>query len=194
MSIARELDFVKRTCVRILTSTTVPRVGNLTRPPYCKVEKTWGWVIGRVPSWKHLEGIWGSFPRLRMAEWRVPRQFMCIFSSAECVWNCSPTLNHAKYLQYSFFHLGKCTNFVGTKYQLVLNYSLEECCNLCVVSACHFVERTMQHLWSLGVGIWPKMETQGWENWHWKPENVKFSMGCPPPPNYPTPHPRTNRW
>ena len=29
----RELDFVKRTWVEILTSTTVPRVGNLTQPP-----------------------------------------------------------------------------------------------------------------------------------------------------------------
>ena len=30
----RELDFVKSTWVGILTSTTVPRVGNLTQPPY----------------------------------------------------------------------------------------------------------------------------------------------------------------
>ena len=30
----RELDFVKRRWVGIMTSTMVPRVGNLTRPPY----------------------------------------------------------------------------------------------------------------------------------------------------------------
>ena len=33
-----------------------------------------------------------------------------------------------------------------------------------------------------GMGIWLKMETQGWGNWHLKTENVKFPVGSPPPP------------
>ena len=136
MNNARELDLVKRTGVRIMTSTTVPRVGNLTRPPYCKVERTWGWVIGCVPSWKYLEGIWGSFPRLRMAEWRAPKQFMCIFSSAECVWNCSPTLNHAKYLEYiasSFGEMHKlCGDQVPTSTKLLPRGVLQFMCCKCL--------------------------------------------------------------
>ena len=30
------------------------------------------------------------------------------------------------------------------------------------------------------MGIWLKMETQGWGNWHLKAENVKFSVVPPP--------------
>ena len=33
-----------------------------------------------------------------------------------------------------------------------------------------------------GMGIWLKMETQGWGNWHLKTENVKFSVLTPPLP------------
>ena len=57
----RELDFVKRTWVGILTSTTVPRVGNLTRPPSWKVERTWEWVSG-PPCWKIPRRHLSEFP------------------------------------------------------------------------------------------------------------------------------------
>ena len=39
------------------------------------------------------------------------------------------------------------------------------------------------------MGIWLKMETQGWGNWPLKTENVKFPVGCPPPF-----HPGANHW
>ena len=56
----RELDFVKRTKVGVLTSTTIPRVGNLTRLPSWKVEKIWEWVTSGAPSWK--------IPRIHLSE------------------------------------------------------------------------------------------------------------------------------
>ena len=49
-----ELDFEKRMWVGILTSTTIPWVGNLTRLPSWKVERIWEWVTSDVPSWKIL--------------------------------------------------------------------------------------------------------------------------------------------
>ena len=33
----------------------------------------------------------------------IVKQFTSIFSSTECVCNCLPTLNHAKYLEHAFF-------------------------------------------------------------------------------------------
>ena len=63
----RELDFVKRTWVGILTSTKVPRVGNLTQPPSWKAERTWEWVTG-PPSWK------------------IPRSHLCEFPASKDGW------------------------------------------------------------------------------------------------------------
>ena len=55
-----ELDFVKHTWVGILTSTTIPGVGNLTRLSSWKVERIWEWVTSDAPSWK--------IPRIHLSE------------------------------------------------------------------------------------------------------------------------------
>ena len=57
-----ELDFVKRTWVGILTSTTIPGVGHLTWPPPWKVERIWEWVTSGAPSWTYPKFMWASFP------------------------------------------------------------------------------------------------------------------------------------
>ena len=77
----RELDFVKRTWVAILTSTTVPRVGNLTRPPSWKVERTWEWVSG-PPSWK--------IPRRHLSEF--PASKRVAFFKQKCCFLCPSVL------------------------------------------------------------------------------------------------------
>jgi len=88
-------------------------VGNLTQPPYWKVERALKWVMSGVPSWTYPEVISASFPHLRMAKQQVLKQFTVIYKTTDCVWNCSPKLNHAKW-QLCLLHLGKCTNLVGT--------------------------------------------------------------------------------
>ena len=73
----RELDFVKRTWVGILTSTTVPRVGNLTRPPSWKVERNWEWVSG-PPSWKIPRSHLSEFPASKDG-WKKVRIIVLLF-------------------------------------------------------------------------------------------------------------------
>ena len=60
-----ELDFIKRTWVGILTSTTFPGVGNLTWPPSWKVERILEWVTSDAPSWK--------IPRIHLSEFPVSK-------------------------------------------------------------------------------------------------------------------------
>ena len=62
-----ELDFVKRTWVGILTSTTIPGVGHLTWLPSWKVERIWEWVTSGAPSWTYPKFMWASFlcPRIQ---------------------------------------------------------------------------------------------------------------------------------
>ena len=74
----RELDFVKCTWVGILTSTTVPsRVGNLTRPPSWKVERTWEWVSG-PPSWKIPRSHLSEFPASKEG-WTKRKEYRVAF-------------------------------------------------------------------------------------------------------------------
>ena len=94
-------------------------VGNLTQPLYWKVERALEWVMSGVPSWTYPEVISASFPHRRMAKQQVLKQFMVIYKTKDCVWNCSPKLNHAKW-QLCLLHLGKCTNLVATIGQQVL--------------------------------------------------------------------------
>ena len=68
------------------------------------------------------------------------------------------------------------TKFVGSIILSPSNYFSLETLSAAiktVVSAYYFAP---------GMGIWLKMETQGWGNWHLKTENVKFPVGCAPPP------------
>jgi len=71
----------------------------------------------------------------------IVKQFTSIFSSTECVCNCLPKLNNAKYLEHAFFTWENTPNWRGpfaNKYY----YSLEECCIKLLVSAYHLAERT----------------------------------------------------
>ena len=63
----RELDFVKRMWVG--TSTTVPRVGNLTRQPSQKVKRTWEWVMWHLG--KYPEVFWASYGSTKGKEYRI---------------------------------------------------------------------------------------------------------------------------
>ena len=71
-----ELDFVKHTWVGILTSTTIPGVGNLTR---CHLERLRGsgneWRVLRHLG-KYPEFIWASLQRPRMAERKLWRSIV----------------------------------------------------------------------------------------------------------------------
>ena len=70
----------------------------------------------------------------------IVKQFTSTFSSTECVCNCLPKLNHAKYLEHAFFWENAPTwrGPFANKYY----YSLEECCIKLLVSGYHLVERT----------------------------------------------------
>jgi len=69
----------------------------------------------------------------------IVKQFTSIFSSTECVYNCLPKLNHAKYLEHAFFPWENAPTWRGpTSYY----YSLEECCIKLLVSAYLLVEHT----------------------------------------------------
>ena len=86
----RELDFVKRTWVGILTSTTVPRVGNLTRPPSWKVERTWEWVSG-PPSCKIPRSHFSEFPTSKDG-WTKGKEYRVAFFKQKCCFLCPSVL------------------------------------------------------------------------------------------------------
>ena len=72
----------KHTRVGILTSTTIPGVGNLTRLPSWKVERIWEWVTSDAPSWK--------IPRIHLSEspaWMAERKLwrsIVLFLKQKC--------------------------------------------------------------------------------------------------------------
>ena len=73
-----ELDFVKRTWVGILTSTTIPGVGNLTRLPSWKVERIWEWVTSDAPSWKIPGIVLSESPASNVGWMKVMKEY-CVF-------------------------------------------------------------------------------------------------------------------
>ena len=86
----RELDFVKGTWVGILTSTTVPRVGNLTQPPSWKVERTWEWVSG-PPPWKIPRSHLSKFPAFKDG-WTKGKEYRLLFFKQKRCFLCPSVL------------------------------------------------------------------------------------------------------
>ena len=74
-----ELDFVKRTWVGILTSTTIPGVGNLTRLPSWKVERIWEWVTSDAPSWKIPRIVLSESPASKDGWTKVTKEYCVVF-------------------------------------------------------------------------------------------------------------------
>ena len=76
------LDFVKRTWVGILTSTMIPGVGNLTRPPSWKVDRIWEWVTSDAI----LEHTQNSFERVSRVKdgWTKKYLYFFFFTERDC--------------------------------------------------------------------------------------------------------------
>ena len=122
-----ELDFVKCTWVGILTSTTIPGMGTLTRLPSWKVERIWEWVTSDVPSWK--------IPRIVLSEslvskdgWtKVMKEYCVVFLNKNVVFMpigaLSLKLNNIRYFSFNFEKRHSYKSSIRSKFTSYLNAS-----------------------------------------------------------------------
>ena len=115
-----ELDFVQRTWVGILTSTTIPGVGNLTRPPSWKVERIWEWVTSDAPSWK--------IPRIHLSKFWLNERYkrvLCCFLSKNVVFMPISALSlnfyNTRYFSFSFEKIRSFKSSIRSKFTSYLH-------------------------------------------------------------------------